>query len=51
MYNSLMIKFLAARCPFFSGRVMAPFPEVMLRVRFGRQQIFYNGSNLKYKMH
>jgi len=23
LYNNLMIKFLAARCPFFSGRVMS----------------------------
>ena len=41
MYNNLMIMFLAARWPFFSGSyVMAPFPQVMLRVRFRRQQFF-----------
>jgi len=27
---------------FRESYVMAPFPEVMLRVRFGRQQIFKN---------
>jgi len=39
LYNSLIIKFLAARCLFLmESYIMAPFPEVMLRVRCGWQQ-------------
>jgi len=43
LYNSLIIKFLAAIDVLsFQGKIMAPFPEVMLGVRCGWQQFFKN---------